>query len=78
MKKIILIIATLALTSCQYTPCTNQKVEHKVIEKFHTQSPHGDNVHFKLLFDNGEVQDVESDVYARNNVGDVWVFNECK
>jgi hypothetical protein len=78
MKKIILIIATLAFTSCQYTPCTNYKVEHKVVEKFHTQSRGGENVYYKLLFDNGEVESVESDVYARNNVGDVWVFNECK
>lgn len=78
MRKLLLILITALITSCQYTPCTPYKVEHKVVEKFHTQDRDGRYVYYKLLFDNGEVEDVDPEVYARNNVGDVWVFSKCK
>jgi len=54
------------------------KVDHKVVEKFHTQNRDGGSVYYKLLFDNGVTKEVNAAEYVRCNIGDEWTFTECK
>jgi hypothetical protein len=75
MKTLSLLIFTLLSASC----CKKiDQVDHKVIEKIHTQNRGGTNIYYHLLFDNGKELSVEANVYVRAKEGDVWVFNECK
>jgi hypothetical protein len=72
--KVVLVLLVLISASC----CKKfDKIEHRVIEKIHTQSREGTSIYYHLLFDSGKEISVEPNEYARAKVGDVWLFNQC-